>query len=102
MARQRPAPGDREAEVRWSKNLRAALALAARNAEQCRRQTSPKPTQAARAAEEDCFAQVRSAAEELQNRYKGRTLSASEQAARRTKEMRLNDEMNACNLVRRR
>lgn len=100
MARQLPAKGDREAEVRWAKKLHAALALAGRNAEQCRRRSGPSP--AAKAAEEDCAARARRQADELQHRYQGRTLTSSEQTARRAEEMQLNDAMQACRAARRR
>ena len=94
MAKQRPAPGDKEAELRWSKSLHSAMALAVANAEQCRRAIKPAP--AVVQSEEMCVTRIRQAGNELQKRYRGRTLSVAEQQARRTEEMRLNDDMQTC------
>ncbi len=102
MGRQRPAAGDREAQVQWSKSMHAALEQAGRRADQCRRDTGPKPSAAERELAQDCSARVRRDAEALQQRYGSRSMSAAEQATRRAEEMRLNDQMMACNAARRR
>lgn len=93
---QRPAKGDKAAEQVWSKNLQASLAAAAKQAEECTRANTPKPSPAATAKVDECLAGVRRRGDELQQRYKGRTLTPQEQTALRGEEQRLHDEYMSC------
>jgi hypothetical protein len=93
---QRPAKGDKTAEQAWSKNLHAALAAAAKQVEDCTRANTPKPSPAARAKVDECLAGVRRRGDELQQRYKGRTLTFQEQTTLRGEEQRLQDEYMSC------
>lgn len=93
---QRPARGDKDAELTWSKNLNAALAAAARRAEDCTRASRPAVQPAAAAKVEDCLAGVRRRGDELQQRYRGRTPTLQEQTTQRGEEQRLQDEYMAC------
>ena len=99
---QRPARGDKDAELTWSKNLNAALAAAAKRAEDCARTNKPAVPAAAAAKEQECIAEVSRRTSELDKRYGGRTLSTQEQAARRSEESRLlEDRMSCMNRARR-
>lgn len=93
---QLPARGDTAAEQIWSKNLHAALAAAAKQVEDCTRANTPKPSPAATAKVDECLAAVRRRGDELQQRYKGRTLTFQEQTALRDAEQRLSDEYQSC------
>lgn len=93
---QRPAKGDATAQQIWSKNLHAALSAAAKQAEDCTRANAPKPSSAATAKVDECLAAVRRRGDELQQRYKGRTLTVQEQAALRDEQQRLSDEYTSC------
>ncbi len=93
---QRPAKGDTAAEQVWSKNLYAALAAAAKLAEDCTRASKPKPSPAATAKVNECLAAVDRRGDELQQRYKGRTLTFQEQTVLRSEEQRLQDEYTSC------
>ena len=96
FAAQRPARGDKAAEQIWSKNLHAALAAAAKQVEDCTRANTPKASPAATAKVDECLAGVRRRGDELQQRYKGRTLTFQEQTALRGEEQRLQDEYMSC------
>jgi hypothetical protein len=93
---QRPARGDKEAELTWSKNLNAALAAAAKRAEDCSRASKPAVAPAASARVEECLADVRRRTDDLNRRDRGRTLTLQEQTARRSEDERLLDEYMAC------
>jgi len=93
---QRPAKGDTAAEQIWSKNLHAALAAAAKQVEDCTRANTPISSPAATAKVDECLAAVRRRGDELQQRYKGRTLTFQEQTVLRDEEQRLNDEYTSC------
>lgn len=96
FAAQRPAKGDKTAEQIWSRNLHAALAAAAKQVEDCTRANTPKPSPAATAKLDECLAGVRHRGDELQQRYKGRTLTLQEQTALKGEEQRLQDEYMSC------
>lgn len=93
---QRPEKGDKTAEQIWSKNLNAALAAAAKQVEDCTRASKPKPSPAATAKVDECLAGVRRRGDDLQQRYKGRTLTFQEQTTLRGEEQRLQDEYMSC------
>lgn len=90
---QRPPQGDKDAALVWSKNLNAALAAAAKRAEECARGNRPAT---AAAKEQECAKQASSHADELEKKYRGRTLSSQEQAARRSEEDRLLERRMSC------
>lgn len=96
FAAQLPAKGDKTAEQIWSKNLHAALAAAAKQVEDCTRANAAKPSSAATAKVDECIAGVRRRGDELQQRFKGRTLTFQEQTAVRGEEQRLQDEYMSC------
>jgi hypothetical protein len=98
----RPAKGDKDAELTWSKNLYAALAASAKRAEDCTRANRPAATPAATAKLEECLADVRRRTDELQQRYRGRTPTLQEQKKQRDEEARLQDEYQACSKAARR
>ncbi len=93
---QRPVRGDKEAELTWSKNLHAALAAAAKRAEDCTRANKPPASPAAAAKIDECLAGVRRRTDELERRYRGRTLTFQEQTTQRGEHERLQDEYMAC------
>jgi hypothetical protein len=93
---QPPAKGDKAAEQIWAKNLHAALAAAAKQVEDCKRVNTPKPSPAATTKVDECLAGVRRRGDELQQRYKGRTLTFQEQTVLRAEEQRLQDEYMSC------
>ena len=88
-----PAKGDKDAALTWSKNLNAALAAAAKRAEECTRANRPAT---AAAKEQECAKQASRQADELEKKYRGRTLSSQEQAARRSDEDRLLESRMSC------
>ena len=93
---QRPARGDKDAEQAWSKHLHAALAAAAKRVEDCTRANKPAVPAAVAARIEECLAGVRRRGDELERRYRGRTLTLQEQTIRRGEEERLQDEYMSC------
>lgn len=93
---QRPAKGDKEAELTWSKNLHAALAASAKRAEDCTRANKPPTAPAAAAKIDACLAGVRQKTDALHQRDRGRALTMQEQTARRAEEQGLQDEYMAC------
>ena len=93
---QPPAKGDRDAELTWSKNLHAALAAAAKRAEDCVRSNRAAIPPATAAKEEACIAGNNRRTDEFDKRYRGRTLTAQEQAMRRIEEQRLIEERISC------
>lgn len=93
---QRPARGDKDAELAWSRNLYAALAAAAKRAEDCTRASRVSTPPSAAAMRDECIAESNRRADELEHRYRGRTLTAQEQATRRAEEQRLLDERMDC------
>lgn len=95
MAR-RPAKGDQEAELTWSKNLHSALAASAKRAEDCTRANKPPIAPAEAAKIDACLAGVRQKTDALHQRDRGRTLTMQEQTARRAEEQGLQDEYMAC------
>lgn len=96
FASNRPAQGDRDAEVAWARNLHAALAIAARRAEDCARASRQTTAPAAAAREQECAAKANQQLAELQNKYRGKSMSTQEQIARRGEEERLLDDRMAC------
>lgn len=96
FARQVPTKGDKDGEVRWATNMNAALAAAARKAEECTRASKPPESPAAVERERNCIALVSRRAEEIARKYGGGTLSRADQIARRGEEDRLIEERMAC------
>lgn len=94
----RPPPqGDKAAQLEWSKRMHAALAASAARAEECSRAARRAAvTPAIAAKEQDCIAASNRRADELQAKYRGKTMSREEQAARRAEEERLLDDRMAC------
>lgn len=95
-AQQRPTKGDRAAEEKWAKSMHAALALAAKNAEQCQRDSKPPVAAAVLAKEQACIAALHRRMAELDQKYKGKSLSASEQMARRAEDDKLVEDRMKC------
>jgi hypothetical protein len=93
---QPPAKGDKDAEITWSKNLHAALAAAAKRAEDCARSNKSAIPPATAAKAQECIAGNNRRADEFDKRYRGRTLTAPEQATRRAEEQRLIEERMSC------
>lgn len=93
---QRPTRGDKDAELTWSRNLNQALAAAAARAEDCTRSSKAAIPSATVAKEQACIAESHRRAEEIDKRYRGRTLTAPEQATRRAEEQRLIEERMSC------
>ncbi len=91
-----PAKGDKDAELTWSRNLHAALAAAAKRAEDCTRSNRAAVPPAVAAKEQECIAGVSRRTDELNKRYRGRTLSTQEQVTRRSEEDHLLEERMAC------
>jgi hypothetical protein len=91
-----PAKGEKDAEFTWSKNLNAALAAAAKRAEDCTRSNRSAIPPAAAAKEQECLAANNRQADEFQKRYGGRALTPQEQTTRRAEETRLMDERMSC------
>ncbi len=96
FAAQRLAKGNTVAEVKWSNDLHAALAVTAKRFEDCTRANTPKPSPAAIAKVDECLAGVRRRGDELQRRDSGRTLTFQEQTVRRGEEQRLQEEYMSC------
>lgn len=96
FSRNRPPSGDKDAELAWAKNLDSALAAAANRAEDCSRANKKATGPTAAQNEQQCAAKASQQADELDKKYRGRTLSAEEQAARRSEENRLLEERMAC------
>ena len=95
-SQKRPTPGSKEAEVNWSKGLRAALALAAKNAEASTSAAGKAKASSNERAELDCAAQANSAFDGPLRRYGNRTLTSGEQASRKAEELKILDNRNAC------
>lgn len=93
---QRPAKGDREAELTWSRNMNSALAAAAKRAEECTRSSKPATPAAAAMKQEDCIAGAVRGVTDLEKRYQGRTLTSQEQATKRSEEQRLIEQRMSC------
>ncbi len=93
---QPPARGDKDAEIAWSRKLHAALEANAKRAEDCVRANRAAISPAAAAKEAECVAGSNRRADELADRYRGRTLTAQEQATRRAEEQRLHEERMSC------
>ncbi len=93
---QLPAKGDKDAELTWSRNLHAALAAAAKRAEDCTRSSRAAIPPAAAAKEQECIAGSNRRADEFEKRYRGRTLTAQEQSTKRAEEQRLIEERMSC------
>jgi len=96
FSRQVPAKGDKDAELAWSKKLNAALEAAAKRAEDCTRSNRRAIPPATAAKEQECIAGVNRRTDDLDKRYRGRTLSAQEQATRRSEEDRLLEDRMSC------
>ena len=96
FSRQPPTKGDKDAELTWSKNLNAALAAAAKRAEDCTRSSRAAVPPAAATKEQECLAANNRRAEEFQKRYGGRNLTPQEQTTRLAEETRLMDERMSC------
>lgn len=96
FSRNRPPSGDKDAELAWAKNLDSALAAAANRAEDCGRANKKAKGPMAARNEQRCAAKASQQAEELNKKYRGRTLSTDEQAAKRSEENRLLEERVAC------
>lgn len=101
LARDAPKASDREAYQRWSQRLHDLLKAAADEAEACTRASRPAPAPQAVAAQQACLDGVHRAGDDIARRYGQRTLSPSEQAARRAEEEKLLDQRRACTQPRR-
>lgn len=93
---QPPSKNDRDAYLAWSKNMNSALAAAARRHEDCVRSNRAAIPPTTVAKEEECIAGSNRRAEEFDKRYRGRTLTAQEQATRRAEEQHLIEERMSC------
>lgn len=93
---QPPARGDKDAEIAWSRRLHAALEANAKRAEDCVRANRAAIPPATAAKEAECIAGSIRRADEMVERYRGRTLTAQEQATRRAEEQRLHEERMSC------
>lgn len=76
--------------------LHEGLERAAAEAERCQRAARAPAEAARRPALEACLAEVHKRGDALEARWKGRTLSAAEQAQRRAEEQELLDARMAC------
>lgn len=76
--------------------LHEGLERAAAEAERCERAARAPAEAARRPAMEACLAEVHKRGDALEARWKGRTLSAAEQAQRRAEEQELLDARIAC------
>ena len=95
-AQQRPAKGDTAAEQKWAQNMHAAMAIAAKNAEQCVRDNKPPVSAAVLAKEQDCIASLHRRSTELAQKYKDKSLSTSEQIAYRAENNKLIEDRMKC------
>lgn len=93
---QAPSKNDQQAYLAWSKSLQTALATAAQRHEDCVRaaRAASRPANAAKV--DECIAESNRHYHEIQAKYRGRTLTAKEQAEARAEEERLIEERMAC------
>ncbi|MEN9865786.1 MAG: hypothetical protein RL748_1376 [Pseudomonadota bacterium] len=96
FSRKLPAKGDKQAEAAWAKDLHAALEASAKRAEDCTRASKRAAGPAFMAQEQACAVKASQQADELAKKYRGKTLSAQEQAERRKEEDRLLEERMSC------
>jgi hypothetical protein len=96
----RPPGPDRDAQVQWSKGLHAALEGVERRERKCQEDRRPKPGSAAfqrnLESAQQCSAKANMQIAELDRRYQGRTLSATEQRTIRDAQTRIVDERMEC------
>jgi len=96
----RPPGPDRDAQVQWSKGLHAALEGVERRERKCQEDRRPKPGSAAfqknLESAQQCTAKANLQIAELDRRYQGRTLSATEQRTIRDAQTRIVDERMEC------
>ena len=95
-AQQRPVKGDTAAEHKWAKTMHAALALAAKTAEQCKLDNKPPVPAAVLAKEQDCIASLHRRATELNQKYQGKSPSTTEQIAHRAENDKLIEDRMKC------
>ncbi len=91
-----PSKHDKEAYIAWSTKMHTALAAVAQRHEECRRANRPAVTPEMAAKVDACLAENNRRSDESEKRYRGRNLSAEEQAASRAEGRRLMDERMAC------
>ena len=91
-----PSKNDKDAYLAWSTKMHAALAAVAQRHEDCRRANRPAVTPATAATVDACLAENNRRVADSEKRYRGRSLSAQEQAALRAEGDRLMDERMAC------
>lgn len=91
-----PSKNDQEAYLAWSRNLNAALATAAQRHEDCVRSNRGAIPPSTAAKLEECITGNNRRADDFEKRYRGRNLTAQEQAARRAEEQRLIEERMSC------
>lgn len=91
-----PSKHDQAAYLAWSQNLNAALASVGKRHEECIRASRPAISPAEASRIDDCLAAVRRRGDELEQQYRGRTLTFQEQTAKRAKQQVLQDEYMAC------
>ena len=96
----RPPGPDKDAQVQWSKGLHAALQGVERRERKCQEDRRPKPGSAAfqknLESAQQCTAKANLQIAELDRRYQGRTLSATEQRTIRDAQTRIVDERMEC------
>lgn len=102
FTRQRPAKGDRAAEIDWARRLEAALSAAAGRADECERMERRAKASTIGVREDTCLARAHREIEALDRRYGGRTLSRQEQAALRAEQERALQARVDCDLATRR
>jgi hypothetical protein len=76
--------------------MNSALAAAAKRAEECTRSNKPAISPAAAMKQQGCIARTARGATDLEKMYRGRTLTAQDQATLRAEEQRLLDERLSC------
>ena len=91
-----PSKHDKDAQIAWSTKAHTALAAIAQRHEECRRANRPVVTPEMAAKVDACLAENNRRSEESEKRYRGRNMSAEEQAASRAEGRRLMDERMAC------
>ncbi len=96
LAAKQPARLPQAQQAQAMQALRDGLAHAAAEAERCQRAARAPAEAARRPALEACLGDVTRRSDALEARWKGRTLSAAEQAQRRAEERELLDARMAC------
>lgn len=96
LSRRVPPKGDPAAQQAFAAEMHTLLQQAGDRAEACSRAArAPRDAAMGRAAEA-CAQRARLASDIIEGRYGRRTLTAAEQTARRSEELRMMDERQAC------